>query len=191
MVTIKLLLASTRPGRFGEKPARWLYDLAQQRGDAQYELIDLQTVNLPFLDEPNVPAAHQYTKDHTKQWSATIESGDGFVFITPEYNFHPPASLINAVDFLWQEWNYKPVSFLSYGTVGGARSIEHLHAFVTPFKMYALREDVRIEDPKQFTNEQGVFTPSEAHGKAAHSMLDQLVFWAGQMQRGRSEMKKP
>ena len=98
MVTIKILTGSVRPGRFNIQPATWVYELAKKRPDIQVELIDLQTVNLPFLDEQTPPSLHQYKNEHTKRWAAAIGEADGFVFVTPEYKHSISPVLKNAVD---------------------------------------------------------------------------------------------
>ncbi|HXH27134.1 MAG TPA: NAD(P)H-dependent oxidoreductase [Candidatus Acidoferrum sp.] len=186
MVTIKIIVGTVRPGRFGIKPAEWLLNLARQRSDAQYELVDLQTVNLPMLDEAAPPMMGTYTQEHTKKWSELINAADGFVFIVPEYNYSFSPVLKNAIDFLWHEWNDKPVSYLGYGVVGGARAIEQLRSVAAATKMFDLREDVRLENFRQLLDADGNFQPTEHHLKAANTMLDQLVFWAEQMQRARA-----
>lgn len=91
MVRIAIIVGSTRPGRVGEAVARWVYDLAKQRNDAEFELVDIQEYNLPLLDEPIPPSQGQYSKEHTKKWAAKIASFDGYVFVTPEYNPASPA----------------------------------------------------------------------------------------------------
>jgi NAD(P)H-dependent FMN reductase len=136
---IKLIIGSTRPNRFGPKPAQWLYDLARQRDDAEYELIDLHRVGLPFLDEPEPALSGRYANDHTKAWARTIAEADGLVFITSEYNHSYPAALKNAIDFLAAEWYYKPLGLVSYGAAqGGARAAEHLRGVAAQLKMYDL-----------------------------------------------------
>src|SRR5512137_391008 len=126
MLRIGIILGSTRPGRNTEAVARWVFDQAQQRGDAHYELVDIAEYGLPLLDEPIPPSQHKYSKDHTKRWAEKIASLDGFVFVTPEYNHSLPAALKNAIDFLYIEWNNKAAGFVSYGSMGGIRAVEAL-----------------------------------------------------------------
>src|SRR3954471_14604233 len=126
MVKIGIILGSTRPGRNGEAGAKWVYEIAKKRNDAEFELVDVQDYNVPRRDEPVPPSMGQYSKPHTKTWAAKIDSFDGFVFVTAEYNHGIPGALKNAIDFLFREWNNKAAGFVSYGSTGGARAVEQL-----------------------------------------------------------------
>ena len=101
MLKVAVILGSTRPGRNGEAVAQWVYETAKKRSnDAEFEYVDIKDFDLPLLDEPVPPSQGQYNKDHTKTWSAKIESFDAFIFVTPEYNHGIPGALKNAIDFL-------------------------------------------------------------------------------------------
>src|SRR5688572_10301574 len=104
MVKIAIVLGSTRPGRVGDAVATWVYDFAAKRTDAQFELVDLATFDLPLLDEPVPPSMGRYSKEHTRRWAAKVAEFDGYVFVTPEYNHGPPGALKNALDYLYAEW---------------------------------------------------------------------------------------
>src|SRR5690606_7152837 len=117
---------STRPGRNNEAVANWVYEIAKKRRDAQFELVDIAAYNLPLLDEAAPPSMGNYEHAHTKAWAEKIASFDAFVFVTPEYNHGPSAALKNAIDYLFKEWNNKAAGFVSYGSAGGARAVEHL-----------------------------------------------------------------
>src|ERR1700712_1578913 len=119
MPTLHVILASTRPGRAGEPIADWFVERARDHGAFDVELIDLAEVALPFFDEASHPRLRRYEHQHTKDWSAKVDAGDAFVFVTPEYNYGYPAPLKNAIDFLHFEWQHKPVAFVSYGGVAG------------------------------------------------------------------------
>src|SRR5260370_8445267 len=114
MIRIAIIIGSTRLGRNGEAIAKWVYGIAQRRGDADFELVDIKDYNLPLLDEPMSPMMGQYTHQHTKDWSATIASFDAYVFVTPEYNHGTSGALKNAIDFLYHEWVNKPPGFVAY-----------------------------------------------------------------------------
>ena len=118
MLKIAIILGSTHPGRNGEAVARWVYNTAkkQRSNDAEFEYVDVNDFNLPLLNEPVPPSQGQYTKDHTKAWSAKINSFDAFIFVTAEYNHGIPGALKNAIDFLYREWNNKAAGFVSYGS---------------------------------------------------------------------------
>src|SRR4051794_18675273 len=132
MTKIGIILGSTRPGRNGEQVAKWVEQIAQQRTDAEFELVDLLDYKLPHLDEAVPPsmADGQYSQPHTLEWARKIGSFDGFIIVTPEYNHSTSGALKNAIDFLFKEWNNKAVGFVSYGGVGGARAVEHLRLIV-------------------------------------------------------------
>ena len=187
MTKIGIIVGSTRPGRFGVQPARWLLDLANRRGDAEYVLVDIDAAGLPIFDEPVPPAMRQPLHGHTKAWAATIEPLDGFVFITPEYNHSTSGALKNALDFIFHEWNDKPAAFLSYGSAaGGSRAVEHLRGIMAELKVFDIRDQVLLPDYWTRMDDQGQYQFSEAEGKSASAMLDELVFWAEQMRVARA-----
>jgi hypothetical protein len=115
MPTLQIIIASTRPGRVGLPVARWFESRARTHGGLDVEVVDLAEIDLPFVDEPNHPRLRQYTQQHTKDWSAKVDAADAFVFVMPEYNYGFNAPLKNAIDYLHQEWLYKPVGLVSYG----------------------------------------------------------------------------
>lgn len=176
--TLQIVLGSTRPGRLGLPVAEWLRTRAEQHGGFTVELIDLAEVALPFLDEPELPRTGIHQHEHTKRWSATISRGDAFVFVTPEYNHGPTAVLKNAIDFLFAEWHYKPVGFVSYGgPAGGVRAVQMLKQFVSPLKMHPMGQAVLIPFIEQQI-EDGALRESEFMGVSADAMLDELVRWS-------------
>src|SRR6185295_11703681 len=125
MLRVAIILGSTRPGRKAEAVARWVYEIASPRGDAEFELVDIKEYDLPLLDEPVSAVLGRYSNAHTKVWSAKIASFDAFVFVTPEYNHATSGALKNAIDYLYKEWNNKAAGFVSYGGAGGTRAVEH------------------------------------------------------------------
>jgi len=176
MIKVGIIIGSTRPGRLGEAVSKWVYEIAKKRTDAQYELVDLVDYNLPLLDEPFPPAMQNYSKEHTKKWSEKISSLDAFVFVTPEYNHSTSGALKNAIDFLYKEWNNKSAGFVSYGSIGGARAVEHLRLIMGEVQIADVREQVMLSLFTDFENFQ-VFKPAENHEKKLTSMLDQVVLW--------------
>jgi NAD(P)H-dependent FMN reductase len=190
MVHIKFIIGSTRPNRFGPKPAAWIADLAKAYEDkATFELVDLADINLPLLDEPKPPAMGDYANEHTKQWSKVVDEADGFVFITPEYNHSTSAVLKNAIDFVAHEWKFKPAGFVSYGAeAGGARAIEHLRGVVVWLRMYSMGDQVVIPNYWEQLNEQGEFTANQKQIDTAKKMLEDLIFWAEDMKAARAKL---
>jgi NAD(P)H-dependent FMN reductase len=118
MLRVAIILGSTRPGRNGQAVARWAYDTAKKlrSNHVKFEYVDIRDFNLPLLDEPIPPSQGKYIKDHTKAWSAKIDSFDAFIFVTPEYNHGIPGALKNAIDFRYDEWNTRAAGFVSYGS---------------------------------------------------------------------------
>lgn len=178
MPRLQIFIVSTRPGRKGEAIARWVDERAREHAKFEVEVVDLKEVNLPLLDEPEHPRLRKYQHDHTKAWSARVSRADAFVFVTPEYNYCSPPSLVNALDYLVHEWAYKPVGFVSYGGVsGGSRSVQMTKLLVTALKMMPMVEAVQLPFfMKSFTPD-GAFAPGEAQAKAASTMLDELLRW--------------
>jgi len=177
MTRIGIILGSTRPGRNGEQVAKWVYDLASRRSDAEFELVDLADYPLPHLDEPLPPSVGRYHNDHTKQWATKIGSFDGFVIVTPEYNHGTSGVLKNALDFLYAEWNNKAVGFVSYGGTGGARAVEHLRLVAGELQMADVRQQVTLSLVTEFEN-YSTFKPGDYNLAALSTMLDQVIAWS-------------
>jgi NAD(P)H-dependent FMN reductase len=178
MLRIGIIIGSTRPGRKAEAVARWVYGIAQQRKDAQFELVDVNDFNLPLLDEPVPPSLGQYSKDHTKAWAAKIGSFDAYVFVTPEYNHGTSGALKNAIDFLYKEWNNKAAGFVAYGSALGARAVEQLRLVMGELQIADVRAQVGLSLFTDFEN-YTVFKPAPHHEKAVNAMLDQVIAWGG------------
>jgi NAD(P)H-dependent FMN reductase len=177
MIRIGIILGSTRPNRNGEQVARWVYDNASLRSDAEFELVDLRDYPLPHLDEPLPPSMGQYQNDHTRQWADKIASFDGFVIVTPEYNHSTSGVLKNAIDYLYAEWNNKAVGFVSYGSVGGARAVEHLRLVAGELQMADVRQQVALSLITEFENF-SVLTPSDYSAAALNTLFDQVIAWS-------------
>jgi NAD(P)H-dependent FMN reductase len=181
MIRIGIILGSTRPNRNGEQVARWVYDIASRRSDAEFELVDLRDYPLPHLDEPLPPSLGQYQNDHTRQWAEKIASFDGFVIVTPEYNHSTSGVLKNAIDYLYAEWNNKAVGFVSYGSVGGARAAEHLRLVAGELQMADVRQQVTLSLITEFENF-SVFKPSDYSQASLNTLLDQVIAWSAALE---------
>ncbi|MET3803751.1 NAD(P)H-dependent FMN reductase [Nakamurella sp. UYEF19] len=176
MATLKVLIASTRPGRIGLPIGTWVTRAAIEHGGFDtVEILDLAEINLPFLDEPNHPRARKYIHAHTIAWSEAVDSADAFVFVTPEYNFSMTAPLKNALDCLAAEWSYKPLGIVSYGGLtGGARAAHDIRQVAPVLKMFPIPEGVAL--PMVFPQiVDGEFVPTDGNIQAANLMFGELA----------------
>jgi NAD(P)H-dependent FMN reductase len=173
-----IIVASTRPGRVGLPVSRWVREQAAQHGGFTVEVADLAEINLPFMDEPNHPRLRQYTKQHTKDWSAIVDAADAFVLVMPEYNHGFTAPLKNAIDYLVQEWGYKPVGLVSYGGVsGGLRAAQLLKPVLSGLRMAPLPEGVPIPAVSSLIGDDGTFQATDQLDDAARGMFNALQRW--------------
>ena len=186
MIKIAIILGSTRPNRNGKAVTKWVYEIAQKRTDAEFELVDIKDFNLPLLDEPAPPIMGQYSKPHTKAWAAKIDSFDAYVFVTPEYNHGTSGALKNAIDFLFAEWNNKAAGFVSYGGASGARAVEQLRLNVAEVQMATVRNQVLLSMYTDFESF-SVFKPDPRKEAAVNEMLDQLIAWGGALKTLRKK----
>ena len=177
MNRLGLVLVSTREGRVGATVADWVLEKAQEHGGFEVEFVDLKGVDLPLLSEPNHPRLKKYTQPKTVAWSETVAALDAFVFVSPEYNFGTPPSLVNALDHLYGEWNYKAAGLVTYGGIsGGLRAAQMTKQLLASFKVVPIVEQVAIPFVAQHLTD-GVFQANDAHDKSAKVMLDELVRW--------------
>lgn len=186
MIRIAIIIGSTRPGRKAEVIAKWVYEIAQERSDAEFELVDIKDFNLPLLDEPMPPMMGQYTHQHTKDWSAKIASFDAYVFVTPEYNHATSGALKNAIDYLYKEWVNKAAGFVGYGGAAGVRAVETLRLVMGELQVADVRAQVGLSLFTDFENF-SVFKPSPHHEKSVNAMLDQVIAWGGALKTLREK----
>lgn len=190
-VKVGIVIASTRPGRVGLSVGQWVRDRAAEHAGFEIKVLDLAEINLPFMDEPNHPRLRQYIHQHTKDWSAAIDDLDAFVFVLPEYNYGMTAPLKNALDFLSQEWQYKPVGLVSYGGLaGGTRAAQMLKQVVTALKMMPLTEAVAIPFVNQYLDDEQRFQPTESMENSLETMFKELGRWAVALQAMRTPVKQ-
>jgi NAD(P)H-dependent FMN reductase len=195
---VAIIIASTRQGSVGKAVGRWAFDLARERSDATYELIDVGDFNLPLLDEPepasvlnpDLPLRHQYVREHTKAWSEAIASFDGYVFVIPEYNHGINGALKNAIDFLFHEWVDKVAGFIGYGAMSGARAMESLRLVMAALQVATVRPTVGLSLFTDFENGTE-FRPAEVQEQFATTLLDHVVAWSGAMRSLRRSPVEP
>lgn len=175
---LHIVICSTRPGRIGPSVARWFHEFARQHGKFDARLVDLADFNLPVYDEPVHPARQDYKHEHTRKWAASVVAADAYIFVTPEYNFSPPPSLVNALNYVYKEWNCKPCGFVSYGGVsGGVRGVQAAKMLVTTLKMMPMMEGVMVPMAASLIDGEGRFQANELIDKSAVTLLDELRYW--------------
>jgi NAD(P)H-dependent FMN reductase len=185
MTSIAIIIGSTRPGRKGEEIARWVQQAASERPGVSYDIVDLVDFPLPHLDEVMPPAMGQYANEHTKNWATKIAQYDGYIFVTPEYNHSTSGVLKNALDYIYAEWNNKAAGFVSYGSVGGTRAVEHLRLIAAELQMATVRSQVALSlftDYENFVD----FAPGPQHDDALSNLFAQLEGWSAALAQLRA-----
>jgi NAD(P)H-dependent FMN reductase len=186
MTKIAIVTGASRPGSVNKSVAEWVLSQVSDRTDAEFEVVDIADFNLPLLDEA-YPAAYQnYQNDHTQAWSAKISEFDGFIFVAHEYNHTAGPVLVNALSYLNAEFNNKAAGFVSYGSMGGARAVEHLRGVLSELQVAHVRNQVMFSLYTDFENF-SVFKPTQQSAGTLAPMVDQLTAWAGAMAAVRSE----
>ncbi len=183
-----IVLGSTRTGRFADRPAEWLLGIAQKREGIACELVDLRDYPLPFFDEPVSPFRAPSKNEVAVRWGRKVAELDAFVFVSGEYNHSIPASLKNALDYLYVEWNRKPAAFVAYGNAGGARGVEQLRLMLVELQAAPLRSAVHIPGAAyiDMVRNGKTFADFPYLEPMADGMLDDLVWWARTLRNGRA-----
>jgi NAD(P)H-dependent FMN reductase len=179
---VAVIVGSNRPQRICEVIARWLLNVAEQGSALSYALVDLAEIDLPFLDEPRMPALGDYVHEHTKEWSALVQSFDAYVFVFPQYNWGYPAPLKNALDFLYAEWRAKPAGLVTYGTRGGAKGAAQLRSVLEGLHMHPLDHQVElaiadsdVDDAGQLLDTDATLRPFVASVRAMDAELSDVL----------------
>lgn len=185
---IGVIIGSTRPGRFADKPAEWIVERARAQGAFEVELLDLRDYKLPFFDEQTSPAYAPSQAPGASEWQEKIASLDGFIATAAEYNRGPTGVLKNALDYAYNEWNRKPIGFVGYGGVGGARAIEHLRLIAVELQMAPVRVGVHIAwaDYMQIASGEKKVGDFDHLNQAADDMLGQLDWWSRALKTARA-----
>jgi NAD(P)H-dependent FMN reductase len=176
---IGIVISTTRENRFGDKAAAWIHDLAAARGDLDVETIDLRDYPMPFFDEPGSPIYMPPQNDAARRWAQKLAGMDGFIFVTAEYNHAAPAVLKNALDYAYAEFNRKPVAFVGYGGVGGARAVEQLRLVCIELQMAPTKAAVHIggADFIGMLMQGKTFADMPHLVPTATALLDDLAWW--------------
>ncbi len=186
-----VILGSTREGRFSERPAEWLMQELAKRTDIDAEMLDLRDYPMPFFNETETPSYKQkpYSDPAVIKWTAQIADGEAFIVIAPEYNRGYPAVLKNALDYVYQEWNNKPISFVSYGSALGARSVEQLRLVAVELQMAPIRNALHM--PYDVVMAIGAGKPDAAvfgpFTEKLNGLVEQLIWWGNALKAGREK----
>lgn len=185
MTHIGIIVGTTRPGRKALEVADWVRTAAMRRPDATFEVVDLAEQDLPLLDEPRPPAMGDYQHEHTRAWAKLVESFDGFIFVTPEYNHGIPAALKNALDYVYAEWNNKAAGCVSYGVAGGTRAAEQLRLILAELQIADVRAQVTLSLFHDF-EDMSALRPEPHQEQTLANVIDQVVSWSGALSRLRA-----
>jgi NAD(P)H-dependent FMN reductase len=190
MIVISVIVGSTRQGRFSEKPAQWIFQHLRKR-DVDARLLDLRDFPMPFFDHavpPAMPGRAPYENEVVKKWTAAIEASDGFIFVAPEYNYGPPAVLKNAIDWVYPEWNRKAAAFVSFGSLGGARSVQQLRETAIELQLAPIHSSVHIPVATLWAHFQGgdVDKGLAELETPAKVMIDDLLWWTTALKTART-----
>ena len=190
---IAVIVSSTRPTRFGDKPAQWILDKANERAEIQAELVDLRDFDLPFFDEMASNLWMPSSNPKAVAWQNKVSEYDGYIFVVAEYNRSITGALKNALDQAYVNWNKKPFGIVGYGTVGAARAAEHLRTIGTELQMVSTRSAVHVGGADFFAvhplgGQNKPFAEIEGSiGGGAKDMLDQLIWWGNATKAAREE----
>ena len=190
MTIISVIVGSTRQGRFSEKPAQWILEHLRKRKEIEARLLDLRDFPMPFFDQavpPSMPGRPPYPNEVVQKWTAQIGASDGFVFVTPEYNYGTSAVLKNAIDWVYPEWNRKAAAFVSYGSAMGARAVQQLRETAIEVQMAPIRSSVPLPVATLRAHFQGgdVNKGLAEMDQQAAAMIDDLLWWTSALKTAR------
>jgi NAD(P)H-dependent FMN reductase len=191
MSVISVIVGTTRETRFSEKPAHWILEHLKKRQDVDARLLDLRDFPMPFFDQPLTPAMPgrpAFENEAVQRWTAAIGASDGYVIATAEYNYGPAAVLKNAIDWVYPEWQRKPVSFISWGSAAGTRSVQQLRVTAIELQLAPIRSSVHIPVSTLMAHYQGgdVATGLAELDGPANAMIEDLLWWTNTLKAGRA-----
>jgi NAD(P)H-dependent FMN reductase len=184
---IGIIVGTTRQGRFADGPTNWIAAIAGKRTDAEFEVVDLRDYPMPFFEEMGSPFYVPPQNEIALKWATKMDSLDGYIFITAEYNHSVSGVLKNALDYAYAEYNRKPASFVAYGGSGGARAVEHLRGILAELQVASLKFPVHIGMAEML----GIMREGKTMAdfgyldEGATKMLDELVWWTNALKAAR------
>jgi NAD(P)H-dependent FMN reductase len=185
---IAVIIGSIRPNRFGDKPAKWIFDHARARGDIEVELVDLADYKLPLFDAPASDFWMPTPNPEAARWQAKLNEFDGFIIVTAEYNRSIPGALKNAIDWAYKPFVKKAVAYVSYGSVGGARAVEHLRNVMVELQAVSVRHGIHVGGSDFGAIYTGKKTWDEVklgQDPFVPDLLDNLVWWTNATKAAR------
>jgi NAD(P)H-dependent FMN reductase len=187
-LNIKVILGTTRPNRFGEQPAQWIFEKAKMRPDFDVELLDLRDFPMPFFEEPVPPgmAKDSYTHPVVTRWREKIREADGFIIATPEYNHGYPAVLKNALDYVYFAWNRKAVGFVAWGGLGGGRVVEQLRGVAIELDMVPIRWAVHMVNFWALLDDTGKVN-TQSFERSGDALVEHLAWWSRALKNARAQ----
>jgi NAD(P)H-dependent FMN reductase len=191
MTIISVIVGSTRQGRFSERPAHWILQHLKKRNGVDARLLDLRDFSMPFFDQsapPAMPGRPPFENEVVQKWTAAIAQSDGFVFVAPEYNYGTSAVLKNAIDWVYSEWNRKAAGFVSYGSAGGARSVQQLRETAIALQIAPISSSVHIPVATLWAHYKGgdVDAGLAELEAPAGAMIDDLMWWTAALKTARA-----
>lgn len=179
---IQIIIGSVRQGRIGPQIAEWIKkNLQEHELSSNVEVIDLKEWHLPMDDEPGLPAAGHYEKEHTKAWGRKISEGEMFIFLTPQYNWGYPAALKNAIDHLYCEWSNKPALIVSYANRGGGKAAAQLKQVLDGVHMLTQDDAIEIKLSQLIIDDSGNISDLEnALSQYTQALLSSVQLASGQ-----------
>src|SRR5258705_2539159 len=192
MTVISVIIGGTGESRFSEKPAKWILQHLKKREDVDARFLDLRDFPMPFFDQPATPAMPgraPYKNEIVQRWTAAIAQSDGFVFVTPEYNYGTSAVLKNAIDWVYPEWNRKSAGFVSYGSAIRVRAFQQLRETAIELQLAPIRSSVHIPVDTLWAHYQGgdVEAGLTAIDARAEAFIDDLLWWTTALKSARTE----
>jgi len=191
-LNIKIITGSTREGRFSDKAAAWIAEEVKKQDGVTVEILDLRDYEMPFFNEAVSPSFKKepYENEAVARFTKKIEEGDAFIMVTPEYNHSTSGVLKNAIDWVSPEWNNKPIAFVSYGSVGGARAVEQLRLIAVELQMAPIREAIHMNGEQYFPVVMGKGSADDLFSnyvEKADVMIKQLLWWTSTLKEARSK----
>lgn len=183
-IKVAIIIGSTRAGRFAPTVATWFAGYVEDRADIDLDVVDLADVRLP----ERLGSFDQAPAPEVMAVSSRLAAADAFVIVTPEYNHSFPAALKTAIDWHYDEWQAKPIAFVSYGgQAGGLRAVEHLRQVFAELHAVTIRDTVSFHSAHEQFGADGTPVDAANCGAAANTLVDRLAWWGLSLREARAK----